>query len=168
MSNTPPGYILDANVFSEASKTYYAFDLVPAFWEHLVRQSEAGTIISIDKVKAEIHPSNVQLTGWAQHKFERWESTAAEDTKNQYVHLVEWANTSEQYNENTKDEFMAANRADAWLIAHALANKLIVVTEERHNADIQRRIPIPNVCAVFNVEWVDTFQMLRDLNIRLT
>ena len=81
---------------------------------------------------------------------------------------MEWANTSEQYSENAKDEFMAANRADAWLIAHALANELIVVTEERHNADIQRRIHIPNVCAVFNVEWVDTFQMLRDLNIRLT
>lgn len=81
---------------------------------------------------------------------------------------MEWANTSEQYNENTKDEFMVANRADARLIAHALANKLIVVTEERYNTDIQRRIPIPNVCAVFNVEWVDTFQMLRDLNIRLT
>lgn len=167
MSSPTPKYLLDANIFIEAYKRYYAFDLVPAFWEHLASQSEAGTISSIDKVKAEIHPKNEQLARWAREEFKRWESTAVDDTKNRYQHLVEWAATHEQYNEHAKDEFMKADKADAWLIAHALANKYIVVTEERYNVDIQRRIPIPNVCESFGIEWVNTFQMLRGLGIRL-
>ena len=31
------GHLLDANVFIEAAKGYYAFDIAPPFWEALIR-----------------------------------------------------------------------------------------------------------------------------------
>lgn len=77
------------------------------------------------------------------------------------------ADARKQYNKHAKEKFAASDKADAWLIAHALANKRVIVTEERLNKDIKRRIPIPNVCKSFKIEYADTFQMLHDLKIKL-
>lgn len=160
-------YLLDTSVLIEANKTYYAFDLVPTFWKHLLVQSRAGTVSSIDKVKAEVSLRNKELTYWANNSFEQWESTTVESTTNKYQQIMEWAAAQKQYTQSAKDEFAEAKRADAWIIAHAFANKYAIVTEEKFNGDIKKRIPIPNVCKVFDIKYVDTFQMLRDLGINL-
>ena len=34
-----PLYLLDANVFIEAAKGYYAFDIAPRFWEALISEA---------------------------------------------------------------------------------------------------------------------------------
>ncbi len=47
-------YVLDANVFIEAARRYYAFDLVPRFWESLIHHAAKGRIESIDRVKQEL------------------------------------------------------------------------------------------------------------------
>lgn len=44
-------YVLDANVFIEASRHYYSFDLVPKFWETLVHYASNRQVVSIDRVK---------------------------------------------------------------------------------------------------------------------
>ena len=44
-------YVLDANVFIEAARRYYAFDLAPKFWESLVLHAADGRIQSIDRIK---------------------------------------------------------------------------------------------------------------------
>lgn len=36
MTDSRKYYVLDTNVFIEADSRYYAFDLVPAFWDNLV------------------------------------------------------------------------------------------------------------------------------------
>lgn len=94
MSNTK--YLLDTNVLIEASKRYYAFDLVETFWQHLAHRSQDGIIKSIDKVKAEIHPENIPLSNWAVDHPSLWESTIAQDTKDKYQQLMEWADASKQ------------------------------------------------------------------------
>lgn len=136
-------YLLDTNVLIEASKRYYAFDLVATFWQHLAYQSRDGTIKSIDKVKAEIHPKNIPLNRWADDHPSLWESTIVQDTRDKYQQLMEWADACKQYNKHAKERFALADKADAWLVAHALANKRVIVTKERFNKDIKRRIPIP-------------------------
>ncbi|MHB9112955.1 MAG: DUF4411 family protein, partial [Thermoleophilia bacterium] len=40
-------YLLDANVFIEAANRYYAFDLVPAFWQALIDHATNGELLSI-------------------------------------------------------------------------------------------------------------------------
>lgn len=72
--------------------------------------------------------------------------------------MVTWVNSVPQFMPAAKAEFAAA--ADGWLIAFAKVNKSIVVTHEEYAPDVQRKVPIPNVCLEFNVECVNTFEML--------
>lgn len=60
-----------------------------------------------------------------------------------------------------------ANGADGWLVAYARAKGHVVVTHEQLSADVRRKVPIPNVCNAFGVRYVDTFEMLRELGVRL-
>ncbi len=52
------------------------------------------------------------------------------------------------------------------LVAYAKVNDFILVTQEVLSPEVQRRVPIPNVCRAFNVHYVDTFKMLRGLGMR--
>lgn len=51
-------------------------------------------------------------------------------------------------------------------MAYAVAKGRVVVTHEVPKIDIKRKVPIPNVCEPFNVRYVDTFVMLRELGVR--
>jgi hypothetical protein len=109
-----------------------------------------------------------ELKQWIKNSFDSYfHSTKDNKILIVYKELMEWSSSNKQFNEEAKREFATANIADAWLIAYAEVNKCVVATEERLNIKIQRRIPIPNVCKEFNIEYVDTFQMLRQLEVRL-
>jgi Zn-dependent peptidase ImmA (M78 family) len=43
VSGAPP-YVLDANVFIEAARRYYALDLAPGFWQKLTQYASAGAV----------------------------------------------------------------------------------------------------------------------------
>ena len=61
----------------------------------------------------------------------------------EYRRLIQWSISHKQYNTKAKDEFANEDKADAWLVAHAIDGQYTVVTEEVFNPDIQRKIPIP-------------------------
>jgi hypothetical protein len=42
-----------------------------------------------------------------------------------------------------------------------------VVTLEEYSPDAQKRVPLPNVCRAFDLEWITPFEMLRRLGVRL-
>lgn len=77
---------------------------------------------------------------------------------------MKWSFGQNQLTTEAKSEF--ARCSDGWLIAYAKVKGLTVVTHEKFNAYIKRKIPIPNVCKVFNVQYIDTFNMLRKLGIK--
>jgi hypothetical protein len=77
-----------------------------------------------------------------------------------------WVQGQDQFSDAAKADF--ARGADGWLVAYAKAKGCIVVTLETINPDIKRKVPIPNVCQVFGVQFVDTFEMLRRLGVQLT
>jgi hypothetical protein len=159
-------YVLDANVFIEAARRYYAFDIVPPFWQILVNHGNSGRMLSIDRIKNELNRGNDELAEWANNSFHMcFASTAGEDIIDSYRQIMIWSQDQSQYTEGAKAEF--ASVADAWLVAYALAKGCIVVTHEQFDANIRRRIKIPNVCRAFDVEYVDPFRMMRVLGIRL-
>ena len=47
-------YILDANIFIEAKRRYYAFNLCPGFWDSLLHHNSTGNLESIDRVGKEL------------------------------------------------------------------------------------------------------------------
>ena len=77
---------------------------------------------------------------------------------------MEWVQSQDQFSDAAKADF--ASKADGWLVAYARANSCVVVTQEVLNPDVRRKVPIPNLCEAFDVHWVDTFTMLRNLGVR--
>ena len=57
------------------------------------------------------------------------------------------------------------NRADPWVIAHAISQGGTVVTLEEKVMDTSQQVKIPNVCSHFKVTCINTYQMLRELGV---
>lgn len=163
-----PEYVLDANVFIEAAKGYYAFDIAPRFWEALIENARNGKIVSVDRVKDEIDRGNDSLTDWANQDFSSWfDRTDTPDVINAYQQVMSWASQQTQYHDAAIAEFARLTNADAWVISKALSAEITVVTHEQFNPATKRKIPVPNACRAFDIEYIDTFELLRNLGIRL-
>lgn len=66
--------------------------------------------------------------------------------------------TSQSYKEAVINEFL--QKADYYLIAHALAHGHVVVTLEILSNSL-KKVKIPNVCAGLNIECITPYTMLR-------
>lgn len=158
-------YVLDANVFIEAARRYYAFDLAPPFWESLVHHAADGRIQSIDRIKVELERGNDELMAWARGDFsDAFASTDEEGVISFYTQVMGWVYAQDQFSDAAKADFAAG--ADGWLVAYAMSKGHIIVTHEVLDPSIKRKVPIPNVCEAFGVSYVDTFAMLRELGVR--
>jgi len=164
------GYVLDANVFIEAYQRYYAFDLVPDFWDLLVALAARGQILSIDRVKAELIERQDSLSQWAQNAFNPYfAATSDRGVLQEYRILIQWAvRQTSRFRQAAINEFAQNTVADAWVIAYAKAYGHVVITEEKYNPKARKKILIPVVCKAFSVPYMDTFDMLRQLNIRFS
>ena len=140
-------FVLDANVFIQANRQYYPFDVCPGFWKALVAHHHGRRVYS-DTVPDAF-----------------FEQTADKSVIDKYAEMVAWVQRRAQYNDEAKAEF--ASVADGWLIAYAACNGLTVVTQEVHNPEIKKRVPIPNVCEKYDVPYINTIELLRDLGVRL-
>src|SRR5262249_45130778 len=144
-----PVYVLDADVFMTAARSYYAFDVAPAFWDSLVREAGNGRLLSIDRVKDEIDRGKDELVEWANGSFHRWfAGTAENDIIAAYREIISWAQAQSQFLDYAKDEF--AKVADGWLVAYAKAKGATVVTNEKFEAAARKKVKIPNVCQAFS------------------
>jgi len=157
--------VLDANVFIEAARRYYAFDIAPKFWKSLVLFLNKGEIISIDRIKSELELGNDDLIEWAKKDFANG-FASSDDTEviECYRKIMEWVSKQNQFFDTAIRDF--AKIADGWLIAYAMSNDCIVVTHELLDLNSKRKIPIPNICKAFNIQYIDTFEMLRRLRVR--
>lgn len=159
-------YVLDSNIFMEAANRYYAFDLVPCFWGILVRLGKQKKILSIHQVKEELLEGEDLLSEWSTTEFEPYFVPANKsNVLSSYSIIVDWVQRHPDFQMKAKLEFVSA--ADSWIIAYAMATNSIVVSHEAYRHDIKKRVPIPNVCEQFGIEYVDTFEMLRRLKVTL-
>lgn len=169
MLPSPANYALDANVFIQAHRRHYAFDICPGFWDCLPIHHAVGRIISIDKVRAEL------LEGGDEDALEAWVKNTAPGTlfastqhagvSERFAEMMRWVATG-HYLLSAVSEFAAA--ADGWLAAYASVQGLTVVTHEEHRPERRNRVPLPTLCLQFGVPYLDTFSMLRDLGSRFT
>lgn len=163
-------FLLDANTFIEARDRYYAYDICPGYWTALIQLHKAGRVFSIDRIRAELVPKKREewddIAQWIDRSvpetfFKKTEDQAVIDA---FQDMVNWVYGESQFTDAAKAEF--ASVADGWLVAYAAKNGLIVVTHEDYRPDAKRRVPIPNVCEEFDVDYVNTFEMLRTLGVR--
>ncbi len=159
-------FLLDANVFINAARDYYPFDLVPGFWACLQEHAATKRLQSIDRVRDELLRCKDDLADWAKSTFAgAFESTADPDVLATFAQIMTWVESQNQFMDAAKGQF--ADCADGWIVSYAKVNGLTVVTHEVYSREIRRKVPIPNVCRAFNVRYINTWAMLRALGVRL-
>ena len=166
--SSKPIFVVDTNVFVQAYKNYYAFDIVPSFWRVIKQHAESGYLISIDRIKREIndYAEEDELKIWVNNEFANWfHSTDNESVFTAYRQIIDWSINNRQFTDAAKAEF--ASVADSWLIAFAKSFEYVLVTQEVLEPNIKRKIPIPNVCQEFGVQYINTFGMMRKLSVNL-
>ena len=151
------GYLLDTNVFIQAKNLHYGFDFCPAFWDWLVTQNRAGQVASIEKVADELRAGADELADWAKAQgaafFSRPDGAVVPALRT----VSDWAHSS-GYQPAAVAIFLQI--ADYWLVAHALAHDVTVVTHEVP-ADTIRKIKIPNACIGLGLHCMSPYEMLR-------
>lgn len=157
-------FVLDANVFIEASRRYYAFDLAPGFWEGLVHYAGMNRVRSIDRVGDELKRGKDELASWAEEHDFLFVTTDDPDVTAAYRRIMNWVQEQGQFFTAAKAKFAAD--ADGWVVAYAMAKNMIVVTHEEFHPDAKRKVYIPNVCRPLAVSYVNTFDMLRGLGFQ--
>lgn len=161
-------YVLDTSVLVQAQKTYYAMDIVPAFWTALRTLHDAGTVICVDRVLDEIKgysDPEEPLTRWALDDMPAaaFPSTSTPAAVLHYSRLIAWVQSETRFGTAALDKF--ARSADGWVVAHAAANGLTVVSMEVSAPLSKTDARIPDVCAAHGVPHIDTYTMLRATGI---
>ncbi len=155
-------YLLDANVFIQAKNLHYGLDFCPAFWEWLIQSNKSKKVFSIEKVGDEIDAGEDDLAKWAKKLGSAFFLKPDATVLPALASVSTWV-TNQNYESAAVSTFLQV--ADYYLIAHALAHKLTVVTHEQPAAST-RRIKIPNVCIGLGVKCITPFAMLRQEHAR--
>lgn len=159
-----PIFAIDTNVFVEAAKGPYGFDIAPGFWDWLDQQAANGVIQSCRTVFDEICVGKDEIAAWVRDR----SSKSLFDQPNQLVQAAFGpiaAHVAQTYPQQHSQVFLSG--ADAWVIARARVLGATVVTLEGLVPANSQKPKIPNVCQQFGVPWTNTYGMLRQLGARL-
>ena len=111
-------FLLDANIFITAHRSYYALNLCPGFWECLIYYFHTGRILSIDRVRSELTGQGDALSLWVAGVPEGLFAASLEETvTDAYREVMRWVYANVQFSSQAKDEF--SRGADGWLAAYA-------------------------------------------------
>ncbi|CAN5618142.1 DUF4411 family protein [soil metagenome] len=163
-------YVLDANALIQAKRRFYPFDVCPGYWKAVLWHRLQNVVLSVDRVRDEIERGKDDLWDWvkASYGVELFVSTDEGAVIKRYGEMVAWVQAQPQFKPAAKEEFSHEEEADAWVAAYAKATEGgVVVTLEEFSADVQKRVPLPNVCRAFDVEWITPFEMLHRLKVEL-
>lgn len=166
MSGTLETYLLDANVFIQAKRRFYPFDLAPGYWDALCWHRAAGRVCSLDRVGGELERGGDDLWTWARDTFGQEGFPDSFGCAAAYGQMVAWVQAQAQFTPAAKSEFMSV--ADGWLAAYAMKEGRVLVTLEEHKPDAKAKVPLVNVCLAFGMQPITPFEMLRRLGIELT
>lgn len=157
-------YVLDTSALVQAQKSYYARDIVPAFWSALRDLHASGVVTCVDRVLDEIkqygNPED-PLTVWAVEEMpaSAFPSTSTEQVVEKYTRLIAWVDQQPRFGLAALDKF--ARGADGWVVAHAWHHGLTVVSMEVSAPQSKTDARMPDVCSAHGVAHVDTYTMLR-------
>ena len=166
-------YCLDTDVYTQAHRSYYAFDIAPPFWNALITLAQNGTIVSPIAVYAELMDGKDDLKEWAKDQRKLLFTEPDAKVNEAYRQVAGFAN-KRYHDQHWIREFLKG--ADPWVIAQAKAHSLTVVTMEgvkqAENVDKATgrfigKIKIPNMCGHFGIKCISTFELLRTLKIGL-
>lgn len=159
-----PRYLLDTNCFIQSHGQYYPLDVAHSFWNKMAQLATNGIIESIDKVQTEVYYFQGNMKTWIQQSLPLTFFKSSAGCLAEYAQLVQWAQSrNSHYSPQAINDFMEADRADAWLIAHAKHHNLILVTYEASEPNRKTAIKIPDACIAFDIPCINLITMFRQL-----
>ena len=118
----------------------------------------------IDRVFDEII-SPVALVEWTERATSNtYVTTSTQPIADAYRQLIDWVQDNPRFTDAARIGF--AGSADGWLAAYAMANGAVVVTNEVSAPEARRKVPLPNLCRQFDIQCINTFEMLRGLGVQ--
>ena len=154
---------LDSNVFIEGKKGPYGFDIAPRFWTLIDELIEEGQIACPIKVYEELLEGQDEVANWAKER--RYSGLFVDPSaavQEDFIKIMGYV-TQRYPNNYARRRFL--DRADPWVIAHAVAQGGAVVTLESRVGSNSLQVKIPNVCDNIPVECINTYDMLRQLGV---
>src|SRR5690554_2151134 len=91
-----PVYLLDSNIFIQAHRRYYPFDVMPSFCNAIKLLANDSIVKSIDKVKIEIVDNGNdgdELKVWCQDNLSLDFFIETPPAIVQYIEIINWANS---------------------------------------------------------------------------
>jgi hypothetical protein len=150
-------YLLDANVFIQAKNLQYGFDFCPAFWDWLLGENAGGRVFSIEKVGDELIGGSDELAGWADARGAGFFLPPDTRVLPALSEVSNWV-SGQGYESAAVNTFLQV--ADYYLVAHAKAHGMTVVTHEIASESV-RKVKIPNVCIGLGIKFMTPYEMLR-------
>lgn len=166
-------YLIDANAFIEASRTYYAFSLIPAVWACFQTNITNGRIMLLDCVMKEIGNGKDDLSLFLLSSVPK-DNILYHGKDPQcvqaYGNVMRYIHSSQQYKYAAMETWSKADYADPWLVAMASAKDYVLVTPEVASGlfvpgQPHKNIKIPEVSLHFNVRTINLFDMMKELHI---
>ena len=155
--------LIDTNVLIEAMYRYYGAPVCPTIWDWLARRNEAGELASVSQVLDEINEREGPLKIWANRHREGFFLRADRKAERAHGKLAAWC-LEAGYGERATARFLRS--ADSWLVAHAIAGRHTVVTQETRDRSLSQ-VKIPDACGAHGIECVSCIDMLARKGVRL-
>ena len=166
-------FLIDSNSFMAPYRQYYAFDLIPTYWDELSKRTESGRLALLDMVKAEIDKGEDDLAEWVgkQTGFEICNHVTPEIIS-KYQDVLQYVQSCGLYKEQALQAWAPGHIADPWLIAAAAVNDYTIITAEVPSGGLSPKNPnryakIPDVAKAFEVRTNNLYYMMRQLGIKI-
>lgn len=154
-------------------RQYYAFDLIPTYWEKLAMCTNSGRLVLLDMVKAEIDKGKDDLADWInrQSGFVICNHISSE-VIGQYQKVLQYIQKCGLYKEQALQTWADGEVADPWLIAAAAVYGYTIITAEVPSGGLSIMNPnknakIPDVAKEFGVKTDNLYYMMRQLGIKI-
>lgn len=135
-------YLLDTNILIEFS-LWLPIDLYPSFWKNLAASLAKNEWVLLDEVVAEIK-YNKPLEDWCKEQKQRGYITKVSDEDRERAIVIN--STYKMIDAASKN-----STADTYLLAHAEANQLTILSREGNRKKETDLFKIPDTCKELHI-----------------
>lgn len=151
-----PNYSIDTSAILDAWVRHYPLDTFPSFWSNFKNFANSKTGIASELIKHELKKKDDGCYKWfTENNLDHFFIDIDDRVQEYVVELLKNPN----YQRLVEDR-KGINGADPFVIAHAQADNLIVVTGERAtNNPVKPKIP--DVCRELDIQCITILQLMR-------
>lgn len=152
-------FLIDSNVFINAKYFHYNFNYCKMFWDYLISLHNNGVVFTINSVKRELLAKPDEIATWIENEVPSSFFQDEMSSMSNYAKLMNWAHTLD-VSDKAKEDFASDNKADAFLIAHAMTHNFSIISHEKSQLGAKKRIMIPNAADVHGVKTLTIYEFL--------